>query len=84
MFHKDTLVVHNTVHNIYQRFLPLIVFEQQPGVAIRKEIFRLRDLVQSHQVRHPGSSIDPETAAQLHSVLQAILPDIDITRPISI
>ena len=75
---------HNTVHNIYQRFLPLIVFEQQPGVAIRKEIFRLRGLVQSHQVRHPGSSIDPETAAQLHSVLQAILPDIDITRPISI
>jgi 4-hydroxy-tetrahydrodipicolinate synthase len=27
---------------IYRRFLPLIVFEQQPGVAIRKEILRLR------------------------------------------
>ena len=72
------------VHNIYQRFLPLIVFEQQPGVAIRKEIFRLRGLAHSNQVRHPGSAIDPETAAQLQAVLTATLPDIDITQPISI
>lgn len=75
---------HERVRNIYQCFLPLIVFEQQPGVAIRKEIFRLRGLAQSHQVRHPGSSIDPDTAAQLQAVLTATLPDIDITQPISI
>lgn len=75
---------HDRVHNIYQRFLPLIVFEQQPGVAIRKEIFRLRGLIQSNQVRHPGSSIDPDTASQLRAVLQSTLPDIDITQPIAI
>jgi 4-hydroxy-tetrahydrodipicolinate synthase len=75
---------HDRVHNIYQRFLTLIVFEQQPGVAIRKEIFRLRGLIQSNQVRHPGSSIDPDTASQLRAVLQSTLPDIDITQPIAI
>ena len=75
---------HDRVHNIYQRFLPLIVFEQQPGVAIRKKIFRLRGLIQSNQVRHPGSSIDPDTASQLRAVLQSTLPDIDITQPIAI
>ena len=75
---------HDRVHNIYLRFLPLIVFEQQPGVAIRKEIFRLRGLIQSNQVRHPGSSIDPDTANQLRAVLQSTLPDIDITQPIAI
>ncbi len=32
-------------NEIYRRFLPLIVFEQQPGVAIRKEILRLRGLL---------------------------------------
>ena len=71
------------VHNIYQRFLPFIVFEQQPGVAIRKEIFRLRGLAQANTVRHPGRSIDAETAAQLQAVLAAALPDIDLTQPIS-
>ena len=29
-----------TAREVYARFLPLIVFEQQPGVAIRKEIGR--------------------------------------------
>ena len=75
---------HERVQNIYQRFLPLIVFEQQPGVAVRKEIFRLRGLSQSNRVRHPAGSIDPATADQLQAVLQATLPDIDITQPISI
>jgi len=75
---------HERVHNIYQRFLPLIVFEQQPGVAVRKEIFRLRGLAQSNQVRHPAASIGADTAVQLQAVLQTTLPDIDITQPISI
>ncbi len=75
---------HERVHNIYQRFLPLIVFEQQPGVAVRKEIFRLRGLAQSSQVRHPAASIGADTAVQLQAVLQTTLPDIDITQPISI
>src|SRR5581483_7051780 len=30
---------------VFNRYLPLIVFEQQPGVAIRKEILRRRGLL---------------------------------------
>ncbi|HUJ74492.1 MAG TPA: dihydrodipicolinate synthase family protein, partial [bacterium] len=67
---------------IYNRFLPLIVFEQQPGTAIRKEIYRLRGLIQSHRVRHPGATIDAATASQLRSVLDAVLPGQDLTQPV--
>ena len=35
------------VQALYTRFLPLIVFEQQPGVAVRKEILRLRGLIRA-------------------------------------
>jgi 4-hydroxy-tetrahydrodipicolinate synthase len=72
------------VRAVYQRFLPLIVFEQQPGVAVRKEIFRLRGLLASSKVRHPGASIAPETAAQLRALIDWNLPGADLRRPIPV
>jgi 4-hydroxy-tetrahydrodipicolinate synthase len=69
---------------LYQRFLPLIVFEQQPGTAIRKEILRLRGLMKSSKVRHPGASIDAATAEQVRSLIGYILPQVDIQKPIGI
>ena len=72
----------DAVHDIYHRYLPLIVYEQQPGVALRKEIFRLRGLIASSYVRHPGANIDPTTADHLKSLLHKMLPGVDITRPI--
>jgi 4-hydroxy-tetrahydrodipicolinate synthase len=71
------------VRALYQRFLPLIVFEQQPGVAIRKEIFRLRGLIGSSTVRHPGASISPDAAARLRKLIEWTLPGADLRRPIS-
>ncbi len=68
---------------LYERFLPLIVFEQQPGVAVRKEIFRLRGLLQSNCVRHPGRGIDPQTADHLQRLLNSLLPDVDLTTPLT-
>jgi dihydrodipicolinate synthase/N-acetylneuraminate lyase len=56
----------------------------QPGVAIRKEIFRLRGLLRSSRVRHPGRGLDSATTAQLQAVLQAVLPDVDIHCPLSL
>lgn len=70
------------LENIYAQNLPLLVYEQQPGVAVRKEIFRLRGLIQSSHVRHPGASIDLETSKQLQRVLETSLPDTDITQPL--
>ncbi|HET8610377.1 MAG TPA: dihydrodipicolinate synthase family protein [Burkholderiales bacterium] len=74
----------DAARRIYSRFLPLIVFEQQPGVAIRKEVLRLRGLIASHRLRHPGTGITSETAQQLKSVIEAVLPGVDITQPIKV
>jgi len=40
--------------DLYRRFLPLIVFEQQPGVAVRKEILRMRGLITSGRYVTPA------------------------------
>lgn len=70
------------VRALYTRFLPLIVLEQQPGVAIRKEILKLRGLLRSARVRHPGGAITAETRLQLTALLSALLPGADLSRPI--
>ncbi|MEP6716622.1 MAG: dihydrodipicolinate synthase family protein [Terriglobia bacterium] len=69
---------------IYRRFLPLMVFEQQPGLAIRKEILRRRGLIGSARVRHPGGNIDAAGATQLERLLARSFPGQDITRPLEI
>ena len=72
------------MNDLYQRYLRLIVFEQQPGVAIRKEILRLRGLIATNQVRHPGTRIDSATQALLQSLLAATFGNADISKPIHI
>ncbi|MCB2184978.1 MAG: dihydrodipicolinate synthase family protein [Deltaproteobacteria bacterium] len=72
------------VRQTYRRFLPLMVYEQQPGLAIRKEIYRLRGLIKGNRVRHPGATIDPATAEQLARLLAAELPGVDLTQPLSL
>ncbi|HEX9850582.1 dihydrodipicolinate synthase family protein [Candidatus Deferrimicrobium sp.] len=69
---------------LYRRFLPLIVFEQQPGIAIRKEIYRLRGLLRSNRVRHPGAQLSASAGEQLRSVMARVLPGVDITRPLEL
>ena len=70
------------VHAIYSRFAALIVFEQQPGVAIRKELLRRRGLLASAGVRHPGASISAAQSQQLDAILARTLPGVDLTKPI--
>jgi len=72
------------VQEIYTRFLPLIVFEQQPGVAIRKEILRLRGAINTSKVRHPGADLQPATAEQLRKLLDALFPGQDLSQPVTI
>jgi 4-hydroxy-tetrahydrodipicolinate synthase len=70
-------------HAIYARFLPLIVFEQQPGVAVRKELYRLRGLIECNRVRHPAAgSVSPALAAALAMQLERSLPGVDVTKPL--
>lgn len=70
----------NRVKALYTRFLPLIVFEQQPGAAVRKEILRLRGWIKSNRVRHPGAALAPATAEQLHTLIEQVLPGADLTK----
>jgi 4-hydroxy-tetrahydrodipicolinate synthase len=71
------------VHHLYCRFAALIVFEQQPGVGIRKEILRRRGLLSSARVRHPGANISAAQTTLLDAVMTRTLPGVDITRPIA-
>jgi 4-hydroxy-tetrahydrodipicolinate synthase len=70
------------VYDLFSRFAPLIVFEQQPGLGIRKELLRRRGLIESARVRHPGATISAPQAAMLEHALSLVLGDADITRPI--
>jgi 4-hydroxy-tetrahydrodipicolinate synthase len=71
------------LRELYRRLLPLIVFEQQPGVAVRKELLRRRGLFASAAVRHPGAPLPPGAAEQLDNLLAWLLPDMDLTRPLT-
>ena len=69
-------------HALYQRYLPLLVFEQQPGVAVRKELYRLRGLIDCGHVRHPGAQIAKAAAAGLEAQIARSLPGVDVTKPL--
>lgn len=72
------------VSEIYARYLPLIVFEQQPGVAVRKEILRMRGAIAGNRVRHPGAPLNPVARKLLERLLADLLPETDLTAPIAI
>jgi len=69
-------------HALYARYLPLMVFEQQPGVAVRKELYRLRGLLGSGHVRHPGGNLSPALKTALAQQLARSLPGVDVTKPL--
>lgn len=59
---------------IFNRFLPLIVFEAQAGVGllVRKEVLRRRGAIASAMTRGAAGQIDPRTADELSDVLAAV------------
>jgi 4-hydroxy-tetrahydrodipicolinate synthase len=72
------------VREIYTHYLPLIVFEQQPGVAVRKEILRMRGAIAGNRVRDPAAPLNPETRDQLALLVAQLLPGADLTAPLKI
>ena len=69
---------------IYAKYLPLIVFENQPGVAIRKEIFRRRGLIAHSVVRAPGAGISPTAALQLDELLERTFGARDLRQRLAV
>jgi 4-hydroxy-tetrahydrodipicolinate synthase len=58
---------------IFDRYLPLISFEAQPGIglAVRKELLRRRGAIVT-SVTRTGAEVDPVTAGELDSVLERV------------
>lgn len=58
----------------FHRIMPLIRFENQPGLnlAIRKHIYRRRGAIASERLRAPGPALDAETIADLDAILVAV------------
>ena len=65
--------------DLYDIFLPLVRHEQQPGIglAIRKEIFRRRGLIDSAKVRAPGPVMDQDDHAELGRLLSRLARRLD-------
>ena len=75
---------HDKAFAIYAKYLPLIVFEGQHGVAIRKDIFRMRGLMPASTVRKPAAGITEPARTQLEDIIRRVLGDVDITQPLQI
>ena len=58
----------------FHRIMPLIRFENQPGLnlAIRKHIYRRRGAIASERLRAPGPVLDAGTIADLDAILEAV------------
>jgi 4-hydroxy-tetrahydrodipicolinate synthase len=63
-----------TAWAVYERWLPMIVYEQQPSVAVRKEVYRLRGLLDCNTPRHPAATIAAYAAEQLRATIERVLP----------
>jgi 4-hydroxy-tetrahydrodipicolinate synthase len=59
---------------LYDAYLPLIRYEQQPGIglAIRKEILHRRGVLASPKVRPPGALLDAHDRAELEGLLACV------------
>lgn len=59
----------------FYKALPLIRFEAQlgiGGVTIRKETFKMRGIIASSFVRHPGIPIDEQTVEELKEIIDFV------------
>ena len=70
--------------NIYQKYLPLIVFEQLPGTGYRKEIFKQRKLIDSNFVRSPGEVCNDKSKEIIHNLIGKLFGSKNITKKIEV
>ncbi|MBQ0824849.1 dihydrodipicolinate synthase family protein [Microvirga sp. HBU67558] len=61
-------------HDLFDRHLPLVRYETQPGVglAVRKYVLKRRGIIASDTLRKPGPKLSPETIADIEWLMQRI------------
>lgn len=57
--------------DLYDAFLPIVRYENQPGIglAIRKEILRRRGIIKSAALRAPGARLDADDVKELDGLI---------------
>jgi 4-hydroxy-tetrahydrodipicolinate synthase len=78
--------LHDAADDLYDAYLPLVRYEQQPGIglAVRKEVLRRRGLLASAHVRAPSVHLTPEDHTDLDRLLGRLdrrLAASDFQRP---
>lgn len=65
---------YDAAEDLYDSYLPLVRYEQQPGfgLAVRKEILRRRGVIRSATTRAPGPRLDPDDQRELDHLLQRL------------
>jgi 4-hydroxy-tetrahydrodipicolinate synthase len=61
-------------HDLFDRHLPLVRYETQPGVglAVRKYVLNRRGIIASDALRKPGPKLSPETVAEIDWLMERI------------
>jgi 4-hydroxy-tetrahydrodipicolinate synthase len=61
-------------HDLFDRHLPLVRYEMQPGVglAVRKFLLKRRGIIASDTLRKPGPKLSPETIADIEWLMERI------------
>jgi 4-hydroxy-tetrahydrodipicolinate synthase len=57
--------------DLFDAYLPLVIYEQQPGygLAVRKEILRRRGAIRNAATRAPGPRLRPADAAEIDALM---------------
>ncbi|WP_294643497.1 dihydrodipicolinate synthase family protein [uncultured Aureimonas sp.] len=58
-------------HDLFDAYLPLARFEQQPGVglAVRKYVMARRGIIANAALRRPGGNLTPQTVADIERLI---------------
>ena len=65
--------------DIFDAYMPLVRYEQQPGfgLAIRKEVLRRRGIIATSKTRYPGSTLDKTDLDELSILLGRLQERLD-------
>jgi 4-hydroxy-tetrahydrodipicolinate synthase len=68
----------SAAHDLFDRHLPLLRYEQQPGIglAVRKYVLKRRGVIASDAQRKPAGRLSPESVAEIEWMLGRLGADI--------